>query len=104
MVIQKELFQEKNVKYYYIAIDDEERGFGHLIYKNEKFRISEVDMINLIRILLVERRNVTLGRKILDVYNDSTGYSEQTLQKLKEIGLEYKQENEPRKSGRDRTI
>jgi hypothetical protein len=104
MAIQKELSKNENGKYYYISIDDEERGFGHLIYKNEKFRISEIDMINLIRILLVERRNVTLGRKILDVYNDSTGYSEQTLEKLKQIGLEYKQENEPRKSGRDRTI
>ena len=104
MVIQKELFQEKNVKYYYIAVEDEERGFGHLIYKNEKFRISEMEMIKLIKILLVDRRFVSLGQKILDVFNDSTGYSELTLEKLKEIGLEYKQENEPRKSGRDRTI
>jgi hypothetical protein len=104
MVLQKQLFKQAEGKYYYIAIDDEERGFGHLIYKNEKFRITEMEMIKLIKILLVDRRFVSLGQKMLDVFNDSTGYSEQTLQKLKEIGLEYKQENEPRKSGKDRTI
>jgi hypothetical protein len=103
MAFQKQPFGEE-VKFFYLAVDDEEMGFGHLIYKNEKFRISEVEMINLIRILLVERRNVTLGRKILDVYNDSTGYSEQTLEKLRQIGLELGQENEPKRSGKDRTI
>jgi hypothetical protein len=100
MAIQKDLF-EKGEKYYYIAIDDEERGFGHLIY--EKFKISEIEMIKLIKILYVDRRFVSVGKKLLDVYNDSTGYTDLTLEKLKQIGIGVK-ENEPKRDIGNRTI
>lgn len=93
-------------KSFFVAVEDEERGFGHLIYKSKRFKLSELELINLIRILFVDRRNVGVGRKLLDIYNDATGYSQKTIEKLKRIGLEFGEDGKPIQSGKkdDRTI
>ena len=98
--------EEREDKSFFVAVNDEERGMGHLIYKSDRFKLSELEMIKLIRVLLVDRRNVEIGRKLLDIYSDATGYSQKTIEKLKQIGLEFGENGKPVQSGKkeDRTI
>lgn len=74
-------------KEYYLSTTDK-RG-DLLVYETDKFKLSEFDIINLIKICLIERRSILLGKKILDVYRDSTEYKEEeVIEKLKKIGIE----------------
>lgn len=85
---------ENEFEDYYLAI--EENG-ETILYKSEKFRLSEIDIINLIKICLVQKRAVSLGKKILEVYKDSTEHKrEETIKTLKKIGLNYEEEQPER--------
>jgi len=83
---------EKENEYYLSTLD--ERG-DYLVYESEKFKLSEFDIINLIKICLIERRNQSIGKKILDIFRDSTEHQKEiTNEKLKKIGIENVQ-NKP---------
>ena len=66
-------------KEYYISTKDEDGDF--LIYQSEAYRISEIDLINLIKITLIEARSNTIGRKLLEVYRDSTHERKEVTEK-----------------------
>jgi hypothetical protein len=102
MVDEKE---EKPV-FFYLAIDDIERGGnGFLVYATEKFKLTEFDIINIIKTLVVDRRgSVNAGRKIMRVYQDATGYSQKAIEKLKQIGVEIDEEDEPTRTRKTKTI
>lgn len=73
-------------KEFYIATQDLDGTF--IIYKSDKFKIMEFDLLSIIRLLLVQRRNVSVGKKILDAYEDSTQYRKDiTIERLNKIGV-----------------
>lgn len=73
-------------KEYYISTKDEEGKF--VIYESDKFKLSEIDLINLIKVCLVEERNKGIGRKLLESYKDSTANRNHiTMERLTKIGL-----------------
>lgn len=84
---------------YYFAIRDHEKKSGFIIYASEGFRLSEIDIINLIKILLIERRSRDIGRRILAMYKDANEHRlEETIEKLKKIGIKEDEKIEPVKS------
>jgi len=81
----KEEKAEEN-REYYLATRDELNDF--LIYKSDIFKLSEIDIINLIKICLIEIRSKSIGKKILAVYRDSNQHRSEIVQeKLKMIGI-----------------
>ena len=85
-------------KEYYIATNEDGE---FLIYKSEIFTLSEIDLINLIKICLIEARSKSIGKKILGVYEDSTKKrKELTQQRLKMIGVKNEGEKEPTRTKR----
>jgi len=91
--------EEEFEKEFYLATLDNINNY--LIYKSETFKLSEIDIINLIRICLVEERSKQIGKKILAVYKDSTPNREKlTKERLRKIGIK---ENEPEKPIRRKT-
>jgi len=83
---------EKELEYY-LTIQD---GRGFLIYKSEPFKLSEFDLINLIKVCLIERRAVSIGKKLLEIYEDSTQHRlELTKQRLNAIGIKNKENGKP---------
>lgn len=85
---------------YFIATIDETGSF--VIYTSDKFKLSEFDLINLIRICLIEERSKKIGRKILDAYRDSTEYKKGIAKKrLKGIGI--KEHDKPTKRKKPKT-
>jgi hypothetical protein len=96
--------KEEEPIFFYLATDDFERGGkGFLVYATDKFKLTEFDVINLIKTLVVDRRGVSIGRKIMQVYQDATGYSQKAIEKLKQIGLEM-EEDEPTRTTKTKTI
>lgn len=83
---------EENQEYCIATID--ETG-SWVIYKSRNFKLSEIDILSLIKILIVERRSRQIGEKLLAVYEDSTEYRKQiTLDRLKRIGID-KEDGKP---------
>ena len=75
---------------YYFTTKDERNEF--LVYASDFFKLSEIDLINLIKICLIEARSKSIGKKILAIYRDSTAYRQAvTNERLKLIGI--KEEN-----------
>lgn len=71
---------------FYIAIIDEDGK--DLIYSSEGYKISEVELLQLIKILYKDRRAKSIGRKILDVYKDSTlNRKKLTEERLNRMGI-----------------
>jgi len=95
--------KEEEPIFFFLATDDFERGKGFLVYATEKYRLTEFDIINLIKTLVVDRRGVSIGRKIMNVYQDATGYSQKAIEKLKQIGLEM-EEDEPTRTNKTKKI
>jgi|WetSurMetagenome_2_1015567.scaffolds.fasta_scaffold308015_3 hypothetical protein len=94
-------FDEEN-KEYYIATKDK-RG-EYVIYESELFKFSELDIITLIKICFVDKRNKTLGQKILEAYRDSTYYKKKVSdKKLNLIGVQDNGENKPITTRKART-
>jgi len=72
-------------KTYFIATKDKK---DFLIYASELYKLSEIDLINLIKICIIEARNKGVGKKILAVYRDSTQQRNHiTTERLKLIGI-----------------
>lgn len=96
--MQKSLLQLKmesnQDKEYYIATTDEKGEM--IVYNSVAYKLSEIDLINLIKICLKEERNKGLGRKLLDAYKDSTLHRPQiTNRRLSLIGIEEKPKEQP---------
>lgn len=85
---------------YYIATKDEKKAF--VIYVSEPFLLTEIDIINLIKICLIEARSKAIGNKLLEIYRDSTEHrKEKTKERLNSIGVKIdkpKPEPERRKN------
>jgi hypothetical protein len=80
---------------YFIATRDKKGEF--LVYCSDNFKLSEIDLINLIKICIIEERSKMIGRKILAVYRDSTSSrGELTNDRLSKIGIQ--KEEKPIKS------
>lgn len=81
-------------KEYYIATKDEKGQ--DVIYNSVAYKLSELDLINLIRICFVEERGKVVGRKLLEAYKDSTQYRIILTQKrLTAIGIKEKENEHP---------
>jgi hypothetical protein len=79
---------------YYFTTKDEQNGF--LVYASDMFKLSEIDIINLIKICLIEARSKSIGKKILSVYRDSTTHRQVvTNERLKLIGIDEQEGTEP---------
>jgi hypothetical protein len=77
-------------KEFFISTKDENNDV--VIYASELFKLSEIDLINLIKVCLIEARNKTIGRKILAIYRDSTFHRlDLTKKRLELIGIEEEQ-------------
>lgn len=88
MVKQQELEEEQD---YFLAIKKSKDEY--IIYESNNFKLSEIDIINLIKICLIERRSKSIGKKVLEVYRDSTDHKKDLVkEKLKLIGVEHETE------------
>jgi hypothetical protein len=106
--VQKELFKEtksngKNEMLFFLAIRDKKKKGNFVVYTSEEYKLTEQDLIDIIKILYVNKRAVTLGRKIMAVYFDCTDYSPATYENLAKIGVEMKKD-EPENSTKVRTV
>ena len=82
---------------YYFTTKDNKNEF--LIYASDFFKLSEIDIINLIKICLIEARSKSIGKKILAIYRDSTTYRQAiTNERLKLIGISEEADKNPIKS------
>lgn len=80
-------------KEFFIATYDEKKPNEFIVYCSESFKMSEIDLINLIKICMIEARNKTVGRKLLEAYRDSTnGRIAITEERLKKIGINNERE------------
>ena len=82
------------LKDFYVATKDKDGDF--LVYDSEGYKLSEIDLINIIKILMIEKRNTGIGRKFLDVYRDATEHRKEITEKrLNIIGIPSQNGTEP---------
>lgn len=94
-------FDKIEDKEYYISTYDEDGEL--LVYKSENYRFSELDLLSLIKILFINRRNISIGERLLEIYRDSTEYRKEiTLHRLKRMGLN-KENEKPTKTRKEET-
>lgn len=75
-------------KDFFLTTIDEKGSF--LIYTSDVFKLSEFDVLNLIKICMIEARSKAIGKKLLEVYKDSTEYKKSiTKERLKKLGIDY---------------
>jgi hypothetical protein len=75
----------ENIENFFIS--KKEKG-EYIIYSSEAYFLTEIEILNLIKICIVEGRNRGLGRKILSIYKDSTKEREElTNKRLNLIGI-----------------
>ena len=80
-------------EYYLSTIDEKNQTW---IYSSNGFKLSEIDLINLIKICLIEQRSKIIGRKILEIYKDSTVQRKKiTLERLEMIGVKNETKEKP---------
>lgn len=80
------LLQTDNDIEFYLSIQDGKTNY--IVYTSQPYLLTELDILSLIKICLVRRRNKIIGNKLLQVYKDAT-YNRQGLtnQRLKAIGI-----------------
>lgn len=94
-------------KDYFVAIRDEKQK-DFIVYATDPYKLSELDLLNLIKICIIEGRAKGIGRKLLDVYNDileREGTEKEKLEglrKLEMMGIKHNGKREPTKSGKSR--
>ena len=82
-------------KEYYISTKDDNGKF--VVYESESFRLSEIDLINLIKICIIESRSKSIGRRLLGAYRDSTENRKTiTEQRLNLIGIKENGNEKPK--------
>jgi hypothetical protein len=83
--IEKELF---------IGYRDEQGEY--FSYESDRYKLSEIDFLNLIKICMVEGRNKTVGKKLLEVYHDITAHEKEIARKkLELIGIKENGDRNP---------
>jgi hypothetical protein len=93
---------ENEDKEFFISTTDEIGDY--LIYSSDIFKFSEIDLINLIKICLIEARSKAIGKKLLEVYRDSTKNRESlTKQRLNLIGVKDDGKREPIRKRKPKT-
>lgn len=91
---------EDNEKNFYLATRGEDGVME--VYQSDKFFFAELEIINLIKICLIEERSKIIGRKIMQIYKDATEHRKDlTLERLKKIGIK---EDEKQKPTREKKI
>jgi hypothetical protein len=94
----KDIIDDENQEFY-LSTKDEKEGF--IVYVTEPFKLSERDIINLIKICLINARDKTIGKKILAIYRDATAHKKHIVQeKLKLIGITDETKPSPEKLGK----
>lgn len=79
---------EEKFEEFYIAVKSPKSKNDFIVYASDPFKFSEIELINLIKICVPERRNKSIGEKLLAIYEDSTSErKELTKQRLKYIGI-----------------
>jgi len=92
--MKKNIIETNDEREYFISTKDEKGDF--LVYASDLFKFSEIDLINLIKVCLIEARNKTIGRKILSIYMDSTeNRLHITKERLKMIGVKDEEKPNP---------
>jgi hypothetical protein len=82
--------EEQDFQEFYIAVKSAKLKGDFIIYTSESFKLSEIDIITLIKICILETRSKAIGKKILAVYEDSTeDRKELTRKRLKYIGINH---------------
>lgn len=96
MINKEEQKEQEEDKSYFLSTKDEKGDF--LIYQSDMFRLSEIDVINLIKICLIEIRSKSIGKKILAVYRDSNEHRKNEINlRLQQIGITSDGETKPTK-------
>lgn len=79
---------------FYLAVKIKNKN-DYIVYTSDSFKLSEIDIINLIKICILEARSKIIGRKILSFYEDSTSSRKEiTEERLKKIGLQRNEKAE----------
>lgn len=87
-------------KEYYFSIKNKKKQYE--IFESEKYKLTELDLLNLIKMCIIERRSKYIGTKILNVYEDSIEDDKDIVnERLKKIGIN---KDETKRTIRTRTI
>lgn len=83
---------DENLKEFYLATKNKKE---FLIYQSDNFKFSELDILLLLKICMIEKRSKKIGRKILNIYKDATqDRLDLTLERLEAIGIKENKEND----------
>lgn len=83
---QLNLIKNDNDLEFYISVEDKKNSY--LVYTSEPFAISEIELLSLIKMCIIRKRNKLIGIKLMEIYKDSTlNRQELTTQRLKAIGI-----------------
>ena len=80
-----------NEHFFYFTADDPIRKGNFLIFTSEKYKLTEQEVLNLLKVIFVDRRYVAVGRRLFDAYQffGKGKYSEKELnEKLEKIGIQ----------------
>lgn len=92
-----------NEKEYFISTKDAKGGF--LSYISPIYALTEIEYLTLIKILIVEARSKSIGKKLLEVYRDSNEQrKEESEQLLKKIGVTQNGERKPHNTSKAKFI
>lgn len=73
-----------NTEYeYYIGYRDENNEYWS--YESDRYKLTEVDLLNMIKILYVEGRNKTIGKKLIEVFREVHEKDKAVAQKKLEL-------------------
>lgn len=73
-------------QFYFITTKDKKGDY--VSYVSEQYRLSELEILQIIRLMVIERRNIRLGNKILAVFRDATEHrKDEVVSKLKQLGI-----------------
>lgn len=59
-------------KNFYISVDFDNKKTEFITYCSDSFLLTEEELLIILKILLAEKRNAKIGKKILSIYKDST--------------------------------
>ena len=93
---------ESEIKEYYLSTRNDKEEY--LIYTSEKFKLSEIDLLNLLKMCIKDMRSKTIGNKLLLIYRDSTEHRKEiTQERLNKIGIIEDEQPEPTRKRKPNT-
>lgn len=78
-----------NKEFFITTIDDDGKEW---VYSSEKFKLTELDFLNLIKMCYVHKRSISVGEKLIAIYRDCKTEAEKNL---KNIGVELEEKINP---------